>query len=747
MRIGFRYVFLNLLTVPCFLLGGVSYTEAQTQSIKHLDINEVAVAPNIDGVFDPAEWLGATQRSDLLQVEPSEYAPASQKTDWYFAYDKKNLYVAAIAHDSDPTAIVARTLRQGADIENDDSMYVIIDGFNNKRSGFTFGLNANGVRYDGIYSNGTQLTDEWEGIWRGASSITDTGWSMEMAIPFNTITFDPSSPSWGLNFWRKLPRTNETMGWQSRGGEINPTVSGEALGFSGINQGVGLDITPSLSASSTKDYDNDNYDEDVNPSVDISYKLTPSINALVTINTDFAATEVDDRQLGVQRFGVFFPEKRSFFLTDFDIFQFGGITDDRGDALMGSQTRANGLPFFSRRIGLSPVGDSVDIVGGGKLSGRLGRLDFGSLVIRQDDYVYLEDDTEYLVSASNLGVARVSAGLFGESTLGAIFTSGDPSSNNDSSTAGVDFNYRNTRIGNNKTLEGQVWVQKTDNENVEGDDLAYNAGIGLSSQEGLAIGAQYHEVQENFDPKLGFVNRKGVRAYSAEMEYVTLFDDVPFLQRMEHKLDMERWEFLDGGDIQSQEISLHPFVLENKFGDEGRIIVREYKETLLPGEQPLGRLGIETPPGEYNSSRNAIFFESSEHRKFSFELRVEHGDYYQGKRSSYDIEVRWRPSKHFFSELALDLKDYDFDDVRVITRQLSWKTEIAFNSKLSLVNVAQFDNLSNKLGINSRLRYNMSAGQDLYFVIDHLAEKLPDEHRFDSVETTGVVKFSYTLRY
>jgi hypothetical protein len=210
---------------------------------------------------------------------------------------------------------------------------------------------------------------------------------------------------------------------------------------------------------------------------------------------------------------------------------------------------------------------------------------------------------------------------------------------------------------------------------------------------------------------------------------------------------MQRWEFLDGAGVQTQDISLHPIIIENKYGDGGRIVIRKKKETLLDGEQPLDSLGIETPAGNYSTTEYVASWETSSHRKFSFEARVDFGDRYQGEFTSYELEFKWRPSKHFFSELSFELTDYDFDEIRAITRQYSLKTEIAFNSKLSLVNVAQYDNVSEQLGINARLRYNMSAGQDIYFVIDHLAERLPDENRFESVQTTGVMKVSYTLRY
>ena len=166
-----------------------------------------------------------------------------------------------------------------------------------------------------------------------------------MAIPFNTLTFEPGNDTWGVNFQRRISRRAERIAWQSRNGAVNPTVSSEMYGFENLSQGIGLDVIPSASANYQKDRELNTSGSEVNPSLDLSYKLTPSINGLLTINTDFAATEVDGRQLSLQRFSLFFPEKRSFFLTDFDIFQFGGVPTGGGfgSRTTGTRSGTNGL--------------------------------------------------------------------------------------------------------------------------------------------------------------------------------------------------------------------------------------------------------------------------------------------------------------------------------------------------------------------------------------------------------------------
>ena len=380
---------------------------------KRFRVNRVSEAPQIDGRIDPAEWQAAARISDMHEIEPVEFTTPSERTVWYFAYDDKALYVAGYAYDSEPDQVSASVLRQGGNLFPDDRMTLMIDPFNNKRSGYSFTLNPNGVREEAIYATATRPSDEWDGIWRGAAQVVDDGWTMEMAIPFNTITFDPQNDTWGINVWRRIPRKAERMGWESRNGATNPTVSGEAFGLTGMSQGVGLDVIPSASSTYHNDRVASATNSELNPSLDISYKLTPSINGLLTINTDFAATEVDGRQLDLQRFSLFFPEKRAFFLTDFDIFQFGGVPTGGGgfgNRVVGMRSGTNGLAFFSRRIGLTSDREPVDIIAGGKVSGRIGDIDFGTLYILQDDYVTDDGDVQRRILLSGMDVLTVKNG-------------------------------------------------------------------------------------------------------------------------------------------------------------------------------------------------------------------------------------------------------------------------------------------------------------------------------------------------
>ncbi|MFQ5609464.1 MAG: carbohydrate binding family 9 domain-containing protein, partial [Woeseiaceae bacterium] len=285
---------LQHLTIAAALTLAVSVAAAQGHAdAKRFDVPRTASRPIIDGDIGVGEWTAAARLDDLHQVIPIEFAAPSERTIWYLSFDDSALYVAAHAYESDPSSISARILRQGGSVDADDSLRILVDAFNTKRSGYMFGLNPNGVRVDAIFTDGTRQSEDWEGIWRGAAQRTDEGWSIEMEIPFNTLNFDPANRTWGVNLWRKIARRNETIAWQSQNGRVNPTVSGEMVGLNDLNQGKGLDIIPSVSTSRLDDREQGVSGNDVNPSLDVNYKIGNAVNALLTINTDFAATEVD----------------------------------------------------------------------------------------------------------------------------------------------------------------------------------------------------------------------------------------------------------------------------------------------------------------------------------------------------------------------------------------------------------------------------------------------------------------------
>ena len=217
------------------------------------------------------------------------------------------------------------SLKHGTGLRDDDRFAIVIDPYNTRRGGYRFELNPNGVRIDALYENTGGFNLNWDGIWEGTSVIDDQGWTTEIKIPFKTLSFDPNNDTWGFNFGRAIRRLGEEDAWVSRNRSYNPSIVGLVTGFEGLDQGLGLDIVPSLSNVHNRTFGPRTDHSQLDPSLDLFYKLTPSLNAALTINTDFSATEVDDRQVNLTRFDLFFPERRAFFLQDTDIFDFGNI--------------------------------------------------------------------------------------------------------------------------------------------------------------------------------------------------------------------------------------------------------------------------------------------------------------------------------------------------------------------------------------------------------------------------------------
>ena len=381
-----------LLLTPLLVGAGSARAQgAAGEDGKVIQMVRTQAVPTIDGRLDEDLWASAALVEDLYEASPNEFAEPSEHTQIYLSYDDDALYVGLRAWDSEPDNIHARILRHGERFGGDDFFAVVLDPFNTQRGGFVFATNPNGARDDALYQNTTELVFDWDGIYQAASTKNDQGWVAEMAIPFKTLSFDPDNDTWGINFSRTLARRGERFAWVSRNRAFsNPGIVGQAVGFTGLEQGLGLDVVPSVSVSSRRLFSPSDSTSDTDPSIDVFYKLTPSLNASLTVNTDFSATEVDDRQVNLTRFNLFFPEKRDFFLQDTDIFQFGGIGGRVGfggvpNTAASRASLESGQPFFSRQIGIGQAGEPVDLNYGGKLSGRIGRWDVGALAIRQDN--------------------------------------------------------------------------------------------------------------------------------------------------------------------------------------------------------------------------------------------------------------------------------------------------------------------------------------------------------------------------
>ncbi len=749
------------VVISLIAAGAHGQTELQDPGVKSVEMVRTATPPVIDGVLDDPVWANAAFIDNLHQVDPVEYAEPFERTEVFLLYDDDALYVGFKLYD-DPDAITAQNLRQNDSVGQDDRIFVTIDPFNDQRSGYYFGLNPNGVRMDGIYQNVTEFYSAWDSIYYAEAGRFDEGWIAEFAIPFKSISFDPNTDTWGLNFSRSVVRKNEVIAWVTRNRQYNPAVSGIATGFEGLKQGIGLEVVPSVSGINSKEFHAstaDSTSSDLEPSLDVAYRLTPSMNASLTVNTDFSATEVDDRQVNLDRFGLFFPEKRDFFLREADIFEFGNIGVNPNTVYAIGTGVQNGRPFFSRRIGLSPSGAPVGLDYGGKISGRVGKWEIGALSIRQDGYEYSQTLTDPVtgqpanvtanVAADNLSVIRARAGVGAESTVGFILTEGDPRSNVENRLYGFDYLYRNSRLPGGRRLEAEAWLQKSETGSpdsspvLDEDNMAAGVGIRVPSASGLRGGAGFKRYERNFNPALGFLNRRGVDETTMDVGYTFRPDRGP-VQQLLISLDAQRFERIDG-ELQSQSINFRPFQIANRTGDRLIMVNRVMKENLVvPFEISPG---IVIPVGNYQFRSTGMMVQFSEHRKFAGRIRITDWSFYDGTRQEQLGEIIWRPSAKFRAKLSYDYTEIDLPQGAFETRLVSTGIDYVFSSTFSWVNLIQYDNVSETTGINMRLHWIPEAGRELFFVVNHNLQDFDRDNTFESQAADFTVKYTHTFRF
>jgi hypothetical protein len=736
---------IHFLSCVCviYLIGpdtaGAQGAPANGTATKVVRATRVDSPPVIDGRLDEAVWTQADVITDFHQIRPGNGTPPSERTEVYLIYSDDALYVGARMYDSDPDRIAAPTVRHGQGLGRDDRLVVILDPFNTQRGGYRFETNSNAVRHEALYETPDSMNSNWTVIWDSAAAIFENGWTAELEIPFKTLPFDPAVDTWGFNFGRSIRRRGEEMVWVSRNRSYNASILGQATGLNRLSQGRGLDVVPSLSVNQRKAFSPSSTGGHVEPSLDVFYRLTPSLNASLTLNTDFSATEVDDRQVNLTRFSLFFPEKRDFFLNDADLFEFGRISAGGNDATSAS-TENNGRPFFSRQLGLSPSGTPVDLRYGGKLSGRVGRWTVGALAVQQDDVL----DAGRPHAAF---VGRVSANVLEESSVGVIVTAGDPNSTRDNALVGGDFRYLNTRLPGSRVMQADAWFQHTETQGLSGEDSAFGVGVRMPNNTGWRGGFGMKELQSNFAPALGFVSRSDVRDTVIDLGY-THFPRTRFVQSMFFGVDAQRVSFLDGG-LQSEIIRGRLLEIENNTADGFNL---HYSATREIVTEPFtiyrdNARQVVVPPGRYSFGETSLNAATGGQRKLSGGATWRTGDFLTGSRTNLTGNFVWRPANHFAFGLSHDWNDIDLPQGDFITRLSRLTMDVNFSSTLYWVTLVQYDNVSEVIGVNTRVNWIPTAGQEGLIVLNHSLQDRDRDDVFRSDLLDVSVKLSYTFRF
>ncbi len=697
----------------------------------HLAVPSTAQPPRIDGRIDPGEWSTAAVIDDLRQVEPGEGEPASEPTSIYLLVDQDHLYIALDCLDSNPEGILDGQVNRDAELDPDDRVEIVIDTFHDRRNAYFFQIGPGGSKGDAlIASNGAFFNKDWDGIWHGKALVHERGWSAELAIPAKTLALQPGLDTWGFNLKRHIKRKNEEVQWaypERRNRLFEIASSGTLSGLAVLAPGRGLDVVPYAVISGRRDRRTDDETSDIEPGVDVRYRWTESLTSTFTINTDFAQTEVDDRVVNLSRFPVFLPEKRDFFLEDGGIFAFGPFGRRRNQI----------LPFFSRRIGLSAEGEAVPIIAGVKLTGRLGRFNLGLLDVVTDELAGVEK--------KNLLAGRVAVNLGTESQAGFVFTAGDPATNGDNALAGVDFTWRTRSLYGDRNFRLDLFALATADEPEDTDEEIGGHTFGFLAQypnDRIEAELGFIEVSDDFAPDLGFVRRRGERRFHGEIEFRPRPATGP-VRRYTFRLRPEAFVSIDDGELESGEIRTSVEALFHS-GDEIEIGWLPAEERLVePFEIDEGTVIL---PGSYRFDRWFVELELSDKRPLSAAIEVEGGDFFDGRNTEIEIEAAFRPARGLAFEAQWERNDVKLSVGSFTTHLASLRVTVDFGPELSWVTLGQWDDVSESVGINSRLRWILEPGRDLFFVLDHFLEEDQDGD-LRAAESALTAKALYTFRF
>ena len=666
----------------------------------------VEKGPTIDGHLDDDAWRQAKPAGEFLEKSPGENIPHAQRTEFRVVYDDDALYIGVWCFDTEAGRIVAHNMERDGHMRYEDVVNVTLDTFLDRRNGYFFSINSIGARGDGSISNNNSLNGEWDGAWMARSQRHAWGWSMELTIPFKSISFDETIDTWGINIYRNIGRAGERGQWaNSRSSNRSYYVSecGDLTGLRGLRQGLGLDINPYAIGKYRKDYDTDDTDRLGDFGLDARYRLTPSLTALASVNTDFAETETDTRQVNFSRFPLFFPEKRQFFLEDSGIFGFGGGESSRRRSSDTSDTLL--MPFFSRRIGLSREGQIMPIQFAGKVTGRIGDYNIGLL-----DAVLDGED-----GPRNAFVGRVSRNVYEQSSVGLLTTVGDPNSDEQNAVVGTDFQYRNSDFMGGYTLDVNLFTLGTYSEETGGLEPAWGTNARLYDRN-VELAASVTEIGDEFDPAMGFVRRRGTRVYKLDADYVPYHDNIDWLRNTRHGYEAEVFTDL-GNDVVNtkQQFNLASLYLES----QDIVGVSVSHVTDRPDADFEITDGSAVPAGNYDWWEARVYGYLGMHRKLFLRPMYRVGGFYDGTRQQISIETFYRPWPKLLvgGEYSLNMIDWDaYDDSTI--RLISGTLRYSFNPDLVWFNLAQYDNISKSLGVNSRLQWEYKPGAKMFLVLN-----------------------------
>jgi len=682
----------------------------------------LVVPLKLDGRLDDAAWSGADSIT-LTQVTPVEGAPAASRTVVKVLANRREIVFGIAAYGAPGIPITSFTKARDVDPNDEDHLALVLDTFRDSRSGYVFAVNPGGARFDGlIVRQGEGINSNWDAIWEAATAREGNGWSAEIRIPIRSLSFRPGLSSWGFNIQRQVKANLELSRWASPAQNINLTQTSRAGVLEELPDfalGMGLSVRPALVAGGGHPAPDSKLDGTFKPSLDVTQRAGANLLASLTLNTDFAETEVDTRRTNLTRFPLFFPEKRSFFLEGTDIFEFGPN--------LGEEV----IPFFSRRIGLLQ-GTTVPLRAGLKLNGRAGQTNFGALVTRTGR-------VEGTTDGQTLGAVRLRQNVLQESSLGAIATWGDPLGRAGAQSFGADAIYHTSHFRRDKNLTLGVWGTGARRDGLEGNRSAYGVLLDYPNDVwDIAVSAKH--IGDGFDPSLGFVPRQGVRRYRLGLNF----------QPRPHRWGIRQMFFEQSyslvtdrtGRWESYQVFLAPINWRFESGDRIEANVIPQGERLVEPFEVADSVIIQ--PGAYQFVRYRLEAEFAARRNIAGQLTWRFGEFYSGQLHQFQVESAWRPTPGLILELNGEHDIGRLREGRFEQTLLGLRTQVNFSPDLTLSSFIQFDTESHILGSNTRLRWTFDPAGELFVVYNHNLQDQASRLRLESNQL--LVKLQYTMR-
>lgn len=688
----------------------------------------------LDGVMNEAVWKRTVPAGDFIMQDPTLGGTPTEPTEVHFAFNNDHLYMGVIARDSEPDKLLGNTRKRDEFLSADDRFMWTMDTFLNQQTGYFFEMNPSGLMADALKGPAGN-NREWDGVWNARVQRSEIGWVIEIDIPFRSLAFDPNAPAWGVNFQRTVRRKNEESIWTGHlrnQGLQRMSNAGLLVGLKDVTQGNGLEVKPYVSGFKA-DYSNPNSgarDHDVDVGGEVAYNVTPSLRAVATYNTDFAETEVDNRQVNLTRFPLFFPEKRSFFLDGATFFDFY-------------------VPaFFSRRIGLDADGHPQRIIGGAKLTGQAGKFDVGTLYVRTgtEDGV---DGTEDAVLGEDFLAVRLRRRILRQSYIGGIYTgraTRDQSAVPTRSTAGLDFRLATSTFRGNKNLEAAGYIAANNLYDAKtGDNVSFGARV-FYPNDRWEGGMWFMQVPKNTSQAVGFVERSNIRHYSPEIRFSPRPSGHRYVRRMTFGAEVDLYTDLQNRQV-TRETEVTATRIELHSGDNIEFNISPTYERL---EEPFEIIDdVVLPQGaEYSFTRYGIEMNTANKRIISLQPQFEWGGFLSGTRREAVLGVGIRPRPGVTVNV-----NYEWNQVKLVeghfdTRLFRVIADTQFSPFMYLVNNVQYDSVSKVLGWQSRFRWILKPGNDIFFVYTHnWIDRLDPASRFQTLDRRGAAKAVYTKRF